>query len=87
MSARFCGGTECGARDTRTGELFSCVDLEDRGPAKHPLRAVRRVVNDVLAAFDVDFSRAYADSGRPSIPPPELLLAEGILHDPVGTAS
>jgi hypothetical protein len=49
--------------DTRTGELFSYVDLEKRVPAKHPLRAVRRVVNDVLAALDGDFSRAYADSG------------------------
>ena len=24
--------------DARTGELFSYVDLEDRVPAKHPLR-------------------------------------------------
>jgi transposase len=61
--------------DTRTGELFSYVDLEDRVPAKHPLRAVRWVVNDVLAALDGEFSRAYADSGRPSIPPERLLRA------------
>src|SRR6202051_2240092 len=61
--------------DTRTGELFSYVDLEKRVPSKHPLRMVRRVVNDVLAALDGDFSRAYADSGRPSIPPERLLRA------------
>jgi hypothetical protein len=48
------------------------VDLEKRVPAKHPLRLVRGVVNDVLAALDGDFSRAYADSGRPSIPPERL---------------
>jgi transposase len=39
------------------------------------LRLVRGVVNDVLAALDGDFSRAYADSGRPSIPPERLLRA------------
>jgi hypothetical protein len=30
--------------DARTGELFSYVDLEDRVPAKHPLRVIRRIV-------------------------------------------
>jgi hypothetical protein len=60
--------------DERTGELFSYVDLEERVPAKHPLRLVRRVVNEVLAALDSDFSKAYADSGRPSIAPVRLGL-------------
>jgi transposase len=61
--------------DARSGELFSYVDLEKRVPTKHPLRLVRGVVNDVLAALDGDFSRAYADSSRPSIPPERLLRA------------
>src|SRR5258708_32402595 len=61
--------------DERTGELFSYVDLEKRVPAKHPLRLVQSVVNEVLAALDGDFSRAYADGGRPSIPPERLLRA------------
>src|SRR4029453_10388641 len=61
--------------DERTGELFSYVDLEKRVPAKHPLRLVRAVVNEVLTALDGDFSKAYADSGRPSIPPERLLRA------------
>src|SRR5882762_4077091 len=61
--------------DTRTGELFSYVDLEKRVPAKHPLRLVRRVVNDILAALDGDFAKAYAPDGRPSIPPERLLRA------------
>jgi transposase len=59
--------------DVRTGELFSYVDLEKRVPAKHPLRLVRGVVNDVVAALDSDFSKAYVDSGRPSIAPERLL--------------
>jgi hypothetical protein len=39
-------------QDQRTGELFSYVDLEKRVPAEHPLRLVRSVVNEVLAALD-----------------------------------
>ena len=61
--------------DTRTGELFSYVDLEKRVPARHPLRLVRGIVNDVLAALDGDFAKAYARDGRPSIPPERLLRA------------
>jgi transposase len=59
--------------DARSGELFSYVDLEKRVPARHPLRLVRDVVNEVLAALDSDFAKAYADSGRPSIAPERLL--------------
>ena len=61
--------------DARSGELFSYVDLEKRVPAKHPLRLVRDVVNEVLAALDGDFAKVYADSGRPSIAPERLLRA------------
>jgi transposase len=61
--------------DERTGSLFSYVDLEDRVPAKHPLRVIRRIVNDVLAELDGEFAKIYADSGRPSIPPERLLRA------------
>ena len=61
--------------DTRTGELFSYVDLEDRVPAKHPLRVIRRLVNEVLVALDLEFAKIYAATGRPSIPPERLLRA------------
>jgi len=61
--------------DTRTGELFSYVDVEDRVPAKHPLRVVRRIVNEVLIVLDAEFEKIYAATGRPSIPPERLLRA------------
>ena len=61
--------------DERSGELFSYVDLEERVPAKHPLRLIRRIVNEVLVALDSEFTKIYADSGRPSIPPERLLRA------------
>ena len=53
--------------DERMGELFSYVDIEERVPRNHPLRLIRRIVNDVLAALDGDFAKLYADDGRPSI--------------------
>ena len=61
--------------DVRSGELFSYVDLEKRVPAKHPLRLVRVVVNEVLSRLDGDFAKAYAIGGRPSNAPERLLRA------------
>ena len=74
--------------DMRTGELFSYVDLEDRVPANHPLRVIRRIVNDVLAALDGEFAEALRGDGRPSIAPERLsagAVAAGVLHHPLGT--
>ena len=59
--------------DAVTGSLFSYVDLEERVPAKHPLRVIREVVNEVLAALDAEFSAMYSALGRPSIAPEKLL--------------
>jgi transposase len=61
--------------DGRSGELFSYVDLEERVPKQHPLRAIRALVNEVLASLDGEFAKLYADSGRASIPPERLLRA------------
>jgi transposase len=61
--------------DGRSGELFSYVDLEARVPARHPLRLIREVVNQALAALDADFAALYAGTGRSSIPPERLVRA------------
>ena len=61
--------------DMRTGELFSYVDLEERVPRNHPLRLIRRVVNEVLSTLDRAFAQLYATEGRPSIAPERLLRA------------
>lgn len=61
--------------DEASGSLFSYVDLEDRIPAKHPLRKIRQVVNDALASLDTDFDTVYVDFGRPSIAPERLIRA------------
>lgn len=61
--------------DERTGSLFSYVDLEARVRKDHPLRAIRLLVNETLAAMERDFAALYAGLGRPSIAPEKLLRA------------
>ena len=61
--------------DEASGSLFSYVDLEARIPAGHPLRKIRRVVNDALASLDAAFDGLYIDFGRPSIPLERLIRA------------
>ena len=61
--------------DERSGELFSYVDLEARVRRDHPLRAIRGIVNEALAALEREFAALYSRIGRPSIPPEKLLRA------------
>ena len=61
--------------DSRSGALFSYVDLEARIRRDHPLRSIRRLVDIALEALTEDFSRLYSGMGRPSIPPEMLLRA------------
>jgi len=55
--------------------LFSYVALEARIPADHPLRAMRALLEPVLRELAPRFATMYADGGRPSIPPEQLLRA------------
>ena len=59
----------------RTGPLFSYISTEDRIPASHPLRQVRRLADQSLDRLNPTFCRLYPEGGRPSIPPQQLLLA------------
>ena len=56
-------------------ELFSYVRLEERIPADHPLRAIRTLADEALAAVELPLRRALLGMGRPSIPPETLLRA------------
>jgi transposase len=55
--------------------MFSYVALEDRIPADHPLRGVKKLVDAVLTGMSKDFDGLYAQAGRPSIAPERLLRA------------
>ena len=63
-------------QDSRSGPLFSYVDLEQRVRPDHPLRTIRTLVNEALASLDGRFGAIYSEIGRPSIPPEQLLRAE-----------
>lgn len=55
--------------------LFSYVAIDARIPADHPLRAMKQLLEPVLADLAPRFAMMYADGGRPSIPPEQLLRA------------
>nr|WP_016848198.1 IS5 family transposase [Bradyrhizobium elkanii] len=55
--------------------MFSYVDLEARVRRDHPLRAIRRIVNEALSELEREFAALYSPIGRPSIPPEKLLRA------------
>jgi len=57
------------------GALFSYVDLEARVRPDHPLRTIRLLVNEALAALEGEFGSLYSGMGRPSIAPEKLLRA------------
>jgi transposase len=56
--------------------MFSYVSPEQRIPKDHPLRAIRTLVDEVLADMSREFDGLYATTGRPSIPPERLLRAQ-----------
>ena len=59
--------------DEQPGSMFSYVSLEDRVPADHPLRAIRRITDRALDRLSPQFGALYVNFGRPSIPPKKLL--------------
>ncbi len=55
--------------------MFSYVSLEQRVPADHPLREVRKLTDAVLRSLSPELDALYADSGRPSVAPEYMLRA------------
>lgn len=61
--------------DVDQSGMFSYVSLERRVPEKHPLRAIRVLLDEALGAMSRDFERVYAQNGRSSIAPERLVRA------------
>ena len=61
--------------DEQPGAMFSYLSLEDRVPADHPLRAVRRITDTALERISPELGSLYLHFGRPSISPERLLRA------------
>ena len=78
----FCAGIEKNGvmRGTpdRQLSMLSSLSTEDLIPADHPIRRIRKVVDEVLAELDGVFAAMYSTGGRPSVPP-EMLLKSTVL--------
>jgi transposase len=56
--------------------MFYAIDVESRIRADHPLRPIKRMIDQELAQMTALFDQAYTrDNGRPSVPPERLLKA------------
>src|SRR4030043_2210641 len=55
--------------------MFRSLSPEARVPQDHPLRPIRKMVNQALAELARKFQAMYSREGRPSIPPEKLLRA------------
>ena len=55
--------------------MLSSLSTEDLIPKDHPIRRIRRIVDEVLGELDGEFDAMYSRVGRPSIPPEQLLKA------------
>src|ERR1051325_2764093 len=62
--------------DQQQGEVFSYLSPESRVRKDHPLRGMRRMVDEVLEKLSPEFDRMYARQGRPSVAPEKLLRAQ-----------
>lgn len=59
---------------------FLClVNVEDRIPAEHPIRQVKKLIGEVLREMDGHFDELYAAGGRDSVPPERLLGAKVLM--------
>lgn len=64
-----------GYKQDQQEDMFSYVSLEDSIPKGHPLRKIKSFVDTILEEMWPDFDGIYAGTGRPSIPPEQLLKA------------
>jgi transposase len=62
----------------RQPNLYVQLNLEELVPADHPLRPIKRMADEALAAMSRTLTASYASAsrgGRPSVPPEQLLKA------------
>lgn len=57
-------------------QMFSYINLEQRVPQDHPIRKLKKLVNQILERISWRFDLIYSDIGRPSIPPEQLLRGQ-----------
>ena len=62
-------------RTSKQQAMFVMINVEAELPQSHPLRAIKRRAERILAAMSRDFTAAYSRRGRRSVPPEQLLKA------------
>ena len=60
-------------------QFLTVLNLNATVPEDHPLRAIKRHVDAVLKKLSPLFDALYAEEGRPSIPPEQLLKSRLII--------
>jgi transposase len=76
--------------DHQQSQMFSYLSAETRVRKDHPLRAIRLMVDEILAQLSRRFDSMYASAGQPSISPEKLLgaqLLQLLCSAPVHTVS
>ena len=63
-----------GKADTQV-TMLSLVTADQLVPEGHPIRQIKPIVDNALRELSPTFTRMYAETGRPSIPPEHLLKA------------
>src|SRR5258705_13263488 len=58
--------------DNQQERMFSYVSPEKRVPADHPLRPIRKMVDEILKEMSPRFAKLYSEVWRPSIAPERL---------------
>jgi transposase len=58
--------------DNQQEGMFSYISPEKRVPADHPLRPIRKMVDEILKEMSPQFAKVYSEVGRPSIAPERL---------------
>ena len=59
--------------DLQQDAMFSYISPEQRVPSDHPLRPIRRMVDEMLKGLSHRFDKLYSSTGRPSVAPEKLL--------------
>ena len=62
-------------RTSEQQQFWLMINLEERVPQDHPLRAIKRRCHAIFRDMRRDFNAAYSHTGRPGVPPEQLLKA------------
>lgn len=63
------------SHDEPQDELFCTISIESLIPPSHPLRSILERANRALRRMEPQFQKLYSTTGRPSVPPEQVLRA------------